>query len=187
MAGRGTERKSMMKNSITFYFQWSGLLLVLLMSMSAADETMLPPVRIEPLRNLQQDLAEVRRSGRPLMLIFSADHCPFCERLKQNIVNPMLRSGDYDDRILIRITELDIYESVTGKNGQPIDPPDLARAYGVFVTPTVLLLGPDGEELAPRQLGINNEDFYGAYLDNAIAEAREKLKAGAPQGAPAKR
>ncbi len=175
-----------MKNVITFYLRRSDvlhLLLVLLWSISipavtADDDVDLPSVTITPLSDLARDLAEVERSRRPLMLIFSADHCPFCERLKENIVKPMLRSGDYDDRVIIRVTELDVYEAITGKDGKPIEPPDLARAYNVWVTPTVLILGPDGEELAPRQLGINNEDYYGAYLDAAIEEARAKLGGG---------
>ena len=177
-----------MKNIITFHLHWSGLLLVLLLQLGTAswadeEDVGIPAVSIEPLTDLSMELASVAATGKPLMLIFSAEHCFFCTRLKENIVEPMLRSGDYDNRVIIRITELDSYESIKGADGEPIEPPDLARAYAVRVTPTVLILGPDGKEAAPRQLGINNEDYYGAYLDEAIAEASEKI-AGKPGQAP---
>jgi thioredoxin-related protein len=178
-----------MKNTITFHSLRSGVLLLLLLQLLAGTASLasdsdggLPDVTIVPLTNLAQDLATVAVTGKPLMLIFSAEHCFFCERLKENIIKPMLRSGDYDSRVLIRITELDGHDSIEGVDGKPIDPPDLARAYGVRVTPTVLMLGPDGKEVAPRQLGINNEDYYGVYLDEAIAEAIGSM-AGKPDQA----
>jgi hypothetical protein len=46
---------------------------------------------------------------------------------------------------------------------------------GVRFAPTVAFLGPDGE-LAERLLGYQSADFYGAYLDDRIAEAAAKLK-----------
>ncbi len=147
-----------------------------------ADDMTVADVAIVPLTDLSADLAQVAANGKPLMLVFSAEHCFFCERLKENIVKPMLRSGDYDDRVIIRVTEIDDYGSIRNAKGEQIEPPDLARAYGVRVTPTVLLLGPDGNEVAPRQLGINNEDYYGVYLDEAIEQAREKIH-GKPESA----
>ncbi len=162
-----------MKNVSTFHSLGSGLLVLLMLfvlspSWAAEDDRAAADVSIVPLSDLSADLARVAATGKPLMLIFSAEHCFYCERLKENIVKPMLRSGDYEDRVIIRVTEIDDYGTIKGKKGEPIDPPDLARTYDVRVTPTVLILGPDGTEVAPRQLGINNEDYYGAYLDEAI-------------------
>ncbi len=176
-----------MKNVSTFHSLGSGILLMLMLSMLAptwadADDMTVADVTIVPLTDLSADLARVAASGKPLMLVFSAEHCFFCERLKENIVKPMLRSGDYDDRVIIRVTEIDDYGSIKNAKGEQTDPPDLARAYGVRVTPTVLLLGPEGDEVAPRQLGINNEDYYGVYLDEAIEQAREKIQ-GKPESA----
>lgn len=168
-----------MKNVTTFPSIGAGLLLMFLMSQPCwADEQALLPadIMIPPLTDLSRDLALVAETGKPLVLIFSADHCPFCERLKENIIKPMLRSGDYDGRIILRVTEIDQYETIKGAKGEQIDPPDLAREYGVRVTPTVLLLGADGNEAAPRQLGINNEDYYGTYLDEAIETAAKKIR-----------
>ncbi len=171
-----------MKNSITFYRDrfLVAMFLLLLWGTARGSEEVPRAVTIPPLTDLAADLDAVRTTGRPLLLIFSAEHCFYCERLKESIIKPMLRSGDYDDRVIIRLIELDSYESITGADGKAIEPPELARRHDVRVTPTVLLLGPEGEELAPRQLGINNEDYYGAYLDDAIAQAIDKLR-GKPE------
>ncbi len=169
-----------MKNSITFYRDRFLVAMLLLLLWGTARSEEAPPVTIPPLTNLAADLDAVRTTGRPLLLIFSAEHCFYCERLKESIIKPMLRSGDYDDRVIIRLIELDGYETITGADGNAIEPPELARRHDVRVTPTVLLLGAEGEELAPRQLGINNEDYYGAYLDDAIAQAIDKLR-GKPE------
>ncbi len=170
-----------MKNSTTFYRDRFAvaMLLVLLWGSAESSEAVPPPVTIPPLTDFCAELDAVRKTGRPLLLIFSAEHCFFCERLKENIIKPMLRSGDYDDRVMIRVTELDGHETIACVDGQPLAASELASRYEVRVTPTVLILGPDGKELAPRQLGINNEDYYGAYLDEAIAQAIETLRAKA--------
>ena len=166
-----------MKNSITFYRdRFAIVMLLVLLWGSAESSEPVPPVTIPPLADFCADLDAVHKTGRPLLLIFSAEHCFFCERLKESIIEPMLRSGDYDDRVIIRVTELDGYETIACVDGKPMAASELANRYDVRVTPTVLILGPDGKELAPRQLGINNEDYYGAYLDEAIAQAIETLR-----------
>ena len=38
----------------------------------------------------------------PILLMVSQDHCPFCSLLKSDVLNPMLLSGDYDDRVIIK-------------------------------------------------------------------------------------
>jgi hypothetical protein len=43
------------------------------------------------------------------------------------------------------------------------------------LTPTLLFLGSDGIELSERLVGIWSEDFYGAFIDNRIDEARKRL------------
>ena len=50
-----------------------------------------------------------------------------------------------------------------------------ASRYGVYLTPTLLFLGPDGRELSRRIVGINTPELFGWYLDKAIDEARGAL------------
>ena len=51
-----------------------------------------------------------------------------------------------------------------------------ARRYGVFVTPTLLFLGPDGEELAEQMVGINTVEMYFHYVSESIQEGLKRLR-----------
>lgn len=55
-------------------------------------------------------------------------------------------------------------------------PTACARALKVRMAPTVLFLGPAGE-LAERLIGYGAPDFYTAYLEQRIAQARQRLTA----------
>ena len=56
------------------------------------------------------------------------------------------------------------------------DPADQARAWKARFAPTVLFLGPNGQELAERLVGVAVPDFYGSYLEARLAQARARLK-----------
>jgi len=45
----------------------------------------------------------------------------------------------------------------------------------VSLTPTLLFLNADGEEMSEKLVGIWSEDYYGGFIDNRIDEARNKL------------
>ena len=53
----------------------------------------------------------------------------------------------------------------------------LVRAWNVTAAPTVLFFGRGGAEVAPRLVGGGAADFYGAYLDQRLEQARAALKA----------
>ena len=54
-------------------------------------------------------------------------------------------------------------------------PAALARRLGIRAVPTVVFLGGD-EELAERLVGYQSPDFYGAYLEQRIADARRRMQ-----------
>jgi len=107
----------------------------------------------------------------PILLVFSAFECPFCETLEEEFLRPMLISGEYTDRIIIRKLLLDDGSSVTDFSGKVVAVDSLASRYGVFVTPTLLFLDANGNELAERMIGINTIEMYGGYLDECIDTA----------------
>lgn len=111
----------------------------------------------------------------PLLLMFSQNDCPFCIKLKEEIIQPMLISGDYTDRALIREFMIDDNSTVINFQGESVEPRDIFNHYKLFVTPSLLLLDGQGNELAERQVGINTIDYYGYYLDEAIKVALTKI------------
>ncbi len=124
-------------------------------------------------RALQQ---EMQAKGLPLLLAFRADYCGFCKRLETEYLQPMVASGKYDARILVRRFTLDTEESVIDFNGDKMDAKTFATRHDASLTPTVVFLNAEGKEVAERLLGYNSPDFYGAYLEDAIATAQKAVQ-----------
>jgi hypothetical protein len=79
--------------------------------------------------------------------------------------------------VLIRKVYIDSEETLRDFSGAPVTGAELAARYGVKLTPIVVFLGPEGEELAERMIGISSPDYYGAYLDEHIATALQQMSA----------
>ena len=129
---------------------------------------------------LTDDLSALGRTARqrrlPIVLLLSASDCSYCARLKDEVLNPMMRSREYDDRALLGELMLDSDEPLRGFRGESVQRDDLASRLDTRVTPTLLFLAPDGAELAPRIVGVNTVELFGFYLDRAIEAARVRLE-----------
>ena len=116
------------------------------------------------------------RNELPILLIFSAQHCSYCELLEEEILKPMILSGDYQDQVLIYKVMLDEGTSIINFQGKSTTTDELALQYGVYVTPTILFLDNRGKELSERLLGINTVEMFGGLVDKGIDESNHKLQ-----------
>jgi thioredoxin-related protein len=118
-----------------------------------------------------QALGKTMRSDQlGLVIMFHAEYCEYCKRLEADLLQPMLRSGDYDDKVLIRKIQIDGAYNMVNFNGQKIAASQLATLYDASMTPTLVFVDANGDELAQKLLGYTSPDFFGAYLDRAIAQ-----------------
>jgi thioredoxin-related protein len=134
------------------------------------------PPSIPSATDLAADGRESARRGIPLLLAVTRIECGYCATLKREILKPMIIAGDHPERVLIRELNLDSTSSVTGFDGQPASCWSVANGYEALFSPTVLLVGPGGEELTDRIVGLNTPEMYGWYLDRAIAAATRALQ-----------
>ncbi len=116
----------------------------------------------------------------PILLMFSAEHCGYCIRLEEDFLKPMLRSGDYEDKVLIRKIKIDGFDDIRYFDGKPISIDAFSARYNVVVTPTVAFLDSHGAQLAPKRVGLTTPDFYGGYLDQSIDAALDLLRRNKP-------
>lgn len=142
----------------------------------ADDNADLPHVEIIDAVDFAALSSEAKRSGKIIMLEVSASDCGYCRTLEEEIIKPMLRSGDYEQQVLIRKLEIDRYSDVRHFSGARISPVQLAHQYDVFVTPTLMFLDGQGREVSERIVGINSLDFFGGYVDDALAEGHHKIQ-----------
>lgn len=125
--------------------------------------------------DLRADATRASSGGLPMLLIVTREDCGFCARLKRTVIVPMILSGEYETRVIIRELNIDAQEPLVDFDGNSVTPLGLAGRYDAMFTPTVLLIGPQGEELHERLLGINNDEMYLYYLDRAIDLAARRL------------
>ena len=128
---------------------------------------------------LVDDLAALGRMARerrlPIVLLVSRSDCSYCAVIKDEVLNPMMKSREYDDQALLGELMLDAAEPLRGFDGEYEPRDGLASRLETDLTPTLLFLAPDGTELARRILGINTPELFGFYVDRAIGAARTRL------------
>lgn len=127
-----------------------------------------------PARDLKADAQVACASGRPLLVLFASHGCPYCRVVEEDYLIPMLRQPQ-SERPIIRVVTIDDLGSLRDFSGKRVPIAEFARQQGASLTPHVKLLGPDGRELAPGLVGLLTQDFYGGYLEAAIATATEKM------------
>lgn len=126
--------------------------------------------------NLQSDGELVRNRRIPMILMFSADDCPYCIVMESDHLVPLLRNREYDELVLIRKIHLDSTERIDSFSGDEITPVSLGNSYGVWLTPTLLFLDGKGREVQKRIIGLGVRDFVNGEIDELILGAIAKLR-----------
>jgi hypothetical protein len=88
----------------------------------------------------------------------------------------MLISGKYAEKIIIREIIINTGSMLIDFNENKTNTSNFTSSYKIKVTPTLLFLGTDGEELTDRIVGINTIELFSYYLDQAIDEAIVNFK-----------
>lgn len=144
---------------------------VFMLSNLQADE-----VEIPALSNLQTDSQTSQQQQLPIIVLFSASYCGYCSIIKDEFLRPMLISGEYTDKAMIRVIEIDTSDDLMDLNGQSISAETFADRHDISLTPTLVFFDAQGDELAPRMVGVTTVDYYGGYLDQAIDASLLRLK-----------
>lgn len=151
------------------------MIAILLLADLTASMAGLPEVHLLTSDNLQIDGRKAEGACIPLLLEFSALGCEYCDLLEEEILKPILRNREYDQRVLIRKIMVDQESIISGFDGIPVSPAKLTYHYKVFVTPTLLFVDSHGNELTERMIGVTTLEMYGGYLDLALDASAEKL------------
>jgi len=156
----------MFKTCVNLIF---GIFLVLLSLVANAVEVSL-------IDDIRQESQLAQQNNRPILIIFSSDYCPFCELVKEDFLKPMLISGDYTDRVIIREVNIDAGTTLVDFNGQNISSDSFAYRYHVSLFPTMVMLNYQGKTLSHRILGVNTPEMFGGRIDQMIEVANQELQ-----------
>jgi thioredoxin-related protein len=121
-----------------------------------------------------------QESGRPIMMVFSSNDCGYCVRLKDELIEPGLKEGALQKRVLVREFNIDSSGKVEDFDGLPVRSRSFVSRYDIFATPTVLIVDPQGKRLSDPIVGYDNLEEYSERLDRAIEGATEALRGQRP-------
>lgn len=128
--------------------------------------------------DLQADGLHAGERKLPILVLFSSSYCGYCTIVREDFLKPMLKSGDYEDKVIMRVVNIDSTEDLRDFEGRQVDAEAFADRRGVFVTPTIKFFGPDGNETTADLVGLTTVDYYGGFLDTAIEESLVHLRGG---------
>jgi len=144
-------------------------MLLLMLAMSAYGD------ELPRARDLQQLAHQAQQHNLPLLIMFSQSDCGYCEVVRSDYLEPMLKHGDLKNRILVAEIITDGYSLVRDFNGKLQQPGQLGYQYNADISPTLVFLDSRGESLVPSLVGISSRDYYGSELDQRIQLAWQKL------------
>lgn len=177
-----------MFNKIRFKWVFPSLFLSMLAFQAVTPAVIAADGKIPKAVNLQNDGILALEKGIPVLLEFTIHGCPFCEEVETEVLQPMLISGDYDNKVMVRNIMIDEETEITDFNGETITYEELASHYNVIVAPTLVLVHGNGKAMGIEMVGVTTIDFYAAYLDQAIDAALKQTsiaEKAAKSGSPA--
>jgi thioredoxin-related protein len=129
------------------------------------------PVQLPVAQSLADELRQALATGNPLLVMVSLEGCPFCRIARENYLGPLhARNG-------LPVVQVDMRSKQVLRNfqGAALTHDEWIRSMNVKVAPTVLFFGRGGVELVERMTGGYIADFYGAYLDDRLRQAKGLL------------
>jgi len=119
---------------------------------------------------------KMKEKSLGLVLMLHAEDCPYCALMEKEILSPMIKSGDYDDRVFIRKLQIDDARDVKDFDGKVVEPSDISKRYEATLTPTLIFLDYQGNLKAETMVGIGVIDYVGVYIDAEIDKLMANIK-----------
>ncbi len=112
----------------------------------------------------------------PIILMFSAQWCEYCEVLKEHALNPMMKSGLYEDKLgLFRHVGIDEPEPLLLLNGKRMKKSKWAYQLNADLTPTILFIDGQGKEVAQRLVGVSELTLFSALVHARLNDAYKNM------------
>lgn len=123
-------------------------------------------------RSLRDELKLALQKDQPLVVMVSLDGCPFCKVARRNYLNPLREQTG------LPVVQVDMRSQapLVDFQARATTHDAITRVWQIKIAPTVLFFGRGGVEVAERLEGGYIPDFYGAYLEQRLAQAKASLR-----------
>jgi thioredoxin-related protein len=154
--------------------------LILLPGLAVANSNPNPnPNVVSYTRNLPADGELARRAGVPLLVIFTAPDCAYCDRVMHYYLIPMQRNPDYANKVMVRRVQMTSTRALVDFDGKPTTSRQFAQHMKVTLAPTIIVFTPAGKPAGKPLIGLSSEDYYGGYMDAAIDAGHAAMQSAA--------
>ena len=128
------------------------------------------------LNDLPQLAKQSKQNQLPILLLFSAQWCEYCQLLKEEVLEPMMLNGLYENKWLyIRHVGIDQSKPMIDLNGNDIKKAKWAYQLNADLTPTVIFIDHQGNEVADRITGISEITLYASLIHARLNQAYQKM------------
>ncbi|SMN14931.1 hypothetical protein CRYPD_237 [uncultured Candidatus Thioglobus sp.] len=117
-----------------------------------------------------------KRKQIPILVMFSAPNCLYCELVKQEVIEPMSELEEYRDKVILRHVFYSSLKDVVDFSGQISNHSKFSFIYDANFYPALMLLDNKGNILG-KKIGVTLIETYWTELDTLIAQATKQLKA----------
>ncbi len=126
--------------------------------------------------DLQRLGEQARTEDIPILVEFSTPWCSYCEALEQQILEPLIRSKQFEDGVLIRKIEVMDSKEIKTFSGDTLSTAEFASRLKVSLYPTLIMFSGKGEQIAERIVGITVLEFASRQIEDNIRLAQQQLR-----------
>jgi thioredoxin-related protein len=131
--------------------------------------------------DLQADAKISARDRIPIIILFSLAGCPHCEVIRQSHLTPLARTNNKKmPNAIVRQVDLGSPKTMIDFAGVKTTHQEFVNAQQVKFSPVVIFYDASGKKLGDPLIGAMLPDFYGAYLDDALAAATSAINPDKP-------
>ncbi len=136
--------------------------------------------KLKQITDIRDTARQAEAQNLPILMMFGADECPYCELLKEDFLIPMIISGDYKDKIIFREVYISSPSGIIDFSGKKISIRKFARRYNIRLFPTMVFIDSNGQILVENIIGITTPSLFGGTLDDQIDRAFGRLRKNLP-------
>ena len=120
-------------------------------------------------RDWSQAAQSARTAHVPILILYTAQACGYCERLKREVFQPLLAQETDQPPAVIREVDINAGGKMIDFDGEPIRSRRFTQRYQIFATPTLLILDSRGEPLTDPIIGYDSKEQYQSRIEKLLA------------------
>jgi len=120
---------------------------------------------------LIDSLQQAARQDAVVSGVLTSNKCPWCIALEREQLLPRMRAPNLPKFIVLAF-DVEDRRIISFPDGSQRTAREWGALYSMKLTPTLVMLDAQAKPLAPPLVGYGSQDFYGAYLEEQIQNAR---------------